>query len=95
MIKMEQPSFAFNSCDIGEPYYQMWKTTVGPKQMKPRQLAGAIEAAATNDDERVLAAAWADASDRIVDSINTLVQLLEKGGKGEGRGEKGKIPAAA
>ncbi len=45
MIKMEQPSFSFNSYDIGKPYYQMWKTTVGPKQMTPRQLAGAIEAA--------------------------------------------------
>jgi Domain of unknown function (DUF4347) len=45
MIKMEQPSFSFNSCDIGQPYYQMWNTTVGPAQMTPRQLAGSIEAA--------------------------------------------------
>lgn len=52
-----------------------------------RSLAAAVDAAARNDDERALAAAWIDASDRIVDSINTLVHLLDaKGGLGaEGR----------
>ncbi len=44
MIAMGQPSFCFNSCDIGEPYYEMWRTMVGPKGMTPRQLAGAIVA---------------------------------------------------
>ena len=38
-------SFCFNSCDIGEPYYEMWRTMVGPKGMTPRQLVGAIVAA--------------------------------------------------
>jgi uncharacterized membrane protein YccC len=42
-----------------------------------RALAAAVEAAAQGDDERALAAAWIDASDRIVDSINTLVHLLD------------------
>lgn len=42
---MEQPSFCFNSCDIGEPYYEMWRTMVGPKGMTPRQLVGAIATA--------------------------------------------------
>jgi hypothetical protein len=45
MIKMEQPSFCFNSWDIGEPYYEMWRTMVGPKGVTPRQLVGAIAAA--------------------------------------------------
>jgi hypothetical protein len=45
MIKMEQPSFCFNSCDIGEPYYEIWRTMVGPKGMTPRQLVGAIATA--------------------------------------------------
>jgi uncharacterized membrane protein YccC len=42
-----------------------------------RALAAAVEAAAGSDDERALAAAWIDASDRIVDSIDTLVHLLD------------------
>jgi uncharacterized membrane protein YccC len=42
-----------------------------------RALAAAVEAAAHGDDEHALAAAWIDASDRIVDSINTLVHLLD------------------
>lgn len=45
MIAMEQPSFCFNSWDIGEPYYKMWRTVVGPRNITPRQLAGAIVAA--------------------------------------------------
>lgn len=44
-----------------------------------RELVRAIEAAAAGDDERALAAAWADASDRIVDSVNTLAHLLDRG----------------
>jgi uncharacterized membrane protein YccC len=58
-----------------------------------RALAGATEAAAAGDDERALAAAWVDASDRIVDSINTIAHLLEKREKGEGRREKAASPA--
>ncbi len=42
-----------------------------------RTLTAAVEAAAGSDDERALAAAWIDASDRIVDSIDTLVHLLD------------------
>ena len=42
-----------------------------------RSLATAVETAARSDDENALAAAWIDASDRIVDSINTLVHLLD------------------
>jgi hypothetical protein len=45
MITMEQPSFCFNSWDIGEPHYKMWRTVVGPRNITPRQLAGAIVAA--------------------------------------------------
>jgi uncharacterized membrane protein YccC len=58
-----------------------------------RALARAIEAAATSDDERALAAAWADASDRIVDSIGTLVHLLEKAGSGEKPEGQGAAPS--
>ena len=43
-----------------------------------RALAAQIEAAATNDDERALAAAWVDASDRIADSIGTIAHLLAR-----------------
>jgi len=42
-----------------------------------RTLVAAVEAAASSDDERALAAAWIDASDRIVDSVDTLVHLLD------------------
>ena len=42
-----------------------------------RALAGAVEAAASGDDEHALALAWIDASDRIVDSVDTLVHLLD------------------
>ncbi|HSE11473.1 MAG TPA: FUSC family protein, partial [Rudaea sp.] len=42
-----------------------------------RALAAAVDTAARSDDEHALAAAWVDASDRIVDSINTLVHLLD------------------
>jgi hypothetical protein len=51
-----------------------------------RSLAVALEAEAHTDDEHALAAAWIDASDRIVDSINTLVHLLgaKKGLRAEG-----------
>ena len=42
-----------------------------------RTLAAAVEAAASGDDEHALAAAWIDASDRIVDSVDTLVHLLD------------------
>jgi len=49
-----------------------------------RALAAAVEAAAGNDDERALAAAWIDASDRIVDSVDTLAHLMERGLRAEG-----------
>jgi hypothetical protein len=45
MIRMEQPSFCFNSCDVGEPHYKMWRTIVGPEGMTPAQLVGEIVAA--------------------------------------------------
>ena len=45
MIRMEQPSFCFNSCDVGEPHYKMWRTIVGPDAMTPSQLVGEILAA--------------------------------------------------
>jgi uncharacterized membrane protein YccC len=48
------------------------------------ELAQAIERAARTDDEQALAAAWIDASDRIVDSIGTMAHLLEKGSRAEG-----------
>ena len=48
------------------------------------ELAQAIERAARTDDEKALAAAWIDASDRIVDSVGTLAHLLEKGSRAEG-----------
>jgi uncharacterized membrane protein YccC len=41
------------------------------------ELAQSIERAARTDDEQALAAAWIDASDRIVDSIGTLAHLLD------------------
>lgn len=42
MIRMEQPSFCFNSSDVGEPHYKMWKTIVGPAGMTPSQLVAEI-----------------------------------------------------
>jgi uncharacterized membrane protein YccC len=42
-----------------------------------RALATALEAAASNETEHVLAAAWIDASDRMTDSIDTIGHLLE------------------
>ena len=46
------------------------------------ELAQSIERAARTGDEQALAAAWIDASDRIVDSIGTLAHLLEKRAEG-------------
>jgi uncharacterized membrane protein YccC len=43
-----------------------------------RALAAALDANAATEDERVLAAAWIDASDRITDSLNTLEHLLRQ-----------------
>jgi hypothetical protein len=42
MITMKEPSFCFNSCDVGDPHYEMWRTMVGPIGMTPSQLAGKI-----------------------------------------------------
>lgn len=42
MIRMEQPSFSFNSSDVGVPHYTMWKTIVGPAGMTPSQLVAEI-----------------------------------------------------
>jgi hypothetical protein len=42
MITMKEPSFCFNSCDVGDPHYEMWRTVVGPMGMTPSQLAGKI-----------------------------------------------------
>jgi len=41
-----------------------------------RALAAALDVAAADDAERVLAAAWIEGSDRITDSVNTLAHLL-------------------
>jgi uncharacterized membrane protein YccC len=46
------------------------------------ELTQSIERAARTGDEQALAAAWIDASDRIVDSIGTLAHLLEKRAEG-------------
>ena len=48
-----------------------------------RTLTAAVEGAARSDDERALAAAWIEASDRIVDSVDTLAHLLERGLRAE------------
>jgi hypothetical protein len=42
MIRMENPSFCFNSCDVGYPHYRMWRTVVGPVAITPSQLVGEI-----------------------------------------------------
>jgi uncharacterized membrane protein YccC len=47
-------------------------------RMRQRVLAASMLAAARTEDEQALAAAWVDASDRIVDSVRTLAHLLEK-----------------
>ena len=44
-----------------------------------RALGAKLDADVTTDDERILAAAWIDASDRITDSVNTLEHLLRQG----------------
>jgi uncharacterized membrane protein YccC len=41
-----------------------------------RSLAATLDAAASDDAQRVLAAAWVEGSDRITDSVNTLAHLL-------------------
>ena len=53
-----------------------------------RALSAAVEGAARSDDERALAAAWIEASDRIVDSVDTLAHLLgeKKGLRQQGEG---------
>jgi uncharacterized membrane protein YccC len=43
-----------------------------------RELAQSIERATRTDEEQALAAAWIEASDRIVDCIGTMAHLLEK-----------------
>jgi len=48
-----------------------------------RALTVAVEGAARSDDEHALAAAWIDASDRIVDSVDTLAHLMERGLRAE------------
>jgi uncharacterized membrane protein YccC len=45
---------------------------------RQRSLAAVIDAEAADADQRALAAAWIDASDRIVDTVNTLVHLLNR-----------------
>jgi hypothetical protein len=45
MIRMEQPSFCFNSVDIGWPGYKMWKTVTGWEGMTPIQLAAEVMSA--------------------------------------------------
>jgi len=55
-----------------------------------RALTAAVEAAARSDEERALAAAWIEASDRIVDSVDTLAHLLgEKKGLRAEASERG------
>jgi hypothetical protein len=45
MIRLEVPSFCFNSYDIGLPHYRMWRSIVGDDGMTPSQLAGEIDKA--------------------------------------------------
>ena len=45
MIRMEQPSFCFNSVDISWPGYQMWKTVTGWEGISPIQLAAEVMSA--------------------------------------------------
>jgi hypothetical protein len=45
MIRMEQPSFCFNSVDISWPGYQMWKTVTGWEGITPIQLAAEVMSA--------------------------------------------------
>ena len=45
MIRMEQPSFCFNSIDIDGPQYEMWRTMVGRGGMTASQLAAEIVSA--------------------------------------------------
>ena len=44
-----------------------------------RALGLMLDGDVTTEDERILAAAWIDASDRITDSVNTLEHLLRQG----------------
>jgi len=44
---------------------------------RQRALATALDAAASSDAERVLAAAWTEASDRMTDSIKTIGHVLD------------------
>jgi len=48
-----------------------------------RALTVAVEGAARSDDEHALAATWVEASDRIVDSVDTLAHLMERGLRAE------------
>jgi len=45
MIMLEQPTFCFNSCDIGPSLYEMWRRWRGRPGMTAPELAGQIFAA--------------------------------------------------
>ena len=42
MIKMESPSFAFNSVDVPSPHYRMWESVTGYKGMTAAMLVDKI-----------------------------------------------------
>jgi hypothetical protein len=42
MIKMQSPSFCFNSGDVGTPLYDMWQTLDAPVGIEPSQVAASI-----------------------------------------------------
>ena len=42
MIKMQSPSFCFNSGDVGTPLYDMWQTLDAPVGIEPSRVAAAI-----------------------------------------------------
>jgi hypothetical protein len=42
MIKMKDPSFCFNSGDVGTPLYDMWRTLDAPEGIPPSRVAAAI-----------------------------------------------------
>ena len=67
--------------DLARIAQALRSATPAPRDAQLREeqhaLAAVLDAAAANDADRVLAAAWIEGSDRITDSINTLAHLLD------------------
>jgi hypothetical protein len=42
MIKLKSPSFCFNSCDVGPPFFHLWKNLDGPEGITPSRVAAEI-----------------------------------------------------